>query len=135
MFILINLVLALILFISVVVVLVKKVLIGLKGTDSGVINLVLIVLGLIGIGCTLAIALGIFKIDGITAALNTEKNISTKDIALLKKEMSETRNCNIISLFIGYGSLIIDYIVYKFIDKKNKQELLKEKNHWNLNKL
>lgn len=135
MFILINLVLALILFISVVVVLVKKVLIGLKGTDSGVINLVLIVLGLIGIGCTLAIGLGIFKIDGITAALNTEKNISTKDLALLRKEMSETKNSNIISLFIGYGSLIIDYIVYKFIDKKNKQELLKEKKHWNLNKL
>jgi hypothetical protein len=135
MFILINLVLALILFISVVVVLVKKVLIGLKGTDSGVINLVLIVLGLIGIGCTLAIGLGISRIDGITTVLNTEKNISAKDIALLKKEMSETKNSNIISLFIGYSSLVIDYIVYKFIDKKNKQELLKEKNHWNLNKL
>lgn len=128
----INIALALILLISVIVILVRKVLIGLKGTDSGIINLVLIVLGLIGLGCTLSVVLGIFKIDGLTAALNTDKNIKAEDIALLKKGISETKRSNIITLFSGYGSLIIDYIVFKFIDKKNKQEQLKEKNHWNL---
>jgi hypothetical protein len=135
LFTVINSLLALILLVSLATIIVRKVLIGIKGTDSGVINLVLIVLGLIGLISVLSVFLGVFKISDLTAILNTEKSISVDKSASIKQVISETKSSNSISLVIGYISLVIDFIVYKIIEKKKKREQTKQKNHWNLNKL
>lgn len=134
MFTITNTVLSLVLLISVGIILGGKVLIGLKGTDSGVINLFLVVLGLAGLYCSLSVFLGIFGIGNLTAAMN-EKNISVERIVLLKQEISQVKTSNVISLIVGYISLVLDFIMFKVIEKKKKNELTKEKNHWNLNKL
>jgi hypothetical protein len=131
----INVILGLVLLISIVVIIVSKVFIGLKGTDSGVINLVLIFLELVGIICSLSVFLGIFKISDLTTILNTEKFISADKSVTIKQLISETKTSNIVSLIVGYASLVFDYIVYRIIEKKRKKEQLKEKNHWNWNKL
>jgi hypothetical protein len=131
----INTILSLVLLISVVVIIVRKVFIGLKGTDSGVINLILIILGLAGIICSLSVFLGVFRISDLTTILNTEKFISADKSASIKQEITELKTSNSISLIVGYASLILDFIVYKTIEKKKKQERIKEKNHWDLNKL
>jgi hypothetical protein len=131
----INTILSLVLLISVVVIIVRKVFIGLKGTDSGVINLILIVLGLVGIICSLSVFLGVFRINDLTTILNTEKLMSADKSASIKLGVLEAKTSNIRSLIVGYASLVFDYIVYRIIEKKSRQELLKEKNHWDLNKL
>ena len=135
MFTVINSLLALILLISVAIIIVRKVFIGIKGTDSGVINLALIVLGLVGLISVLSVFLGVFKISDLTAILNTEKSISADKSASIKQVISETKTSNCISLIVGYVSLVIDFIVYKIIEKKKKREQIKQKNHWDLNKL
>jgi hypothetical protein len=131
----INTILSLVLLISVVVIIVRKVFIGLKGTDSGIINLILIVLGLVGIICSLSVFLGVFRISDLTTILNTEKLMSADKSASIKLGVLEAKTSNIRSLIVGYASLVFDYIVYRIIEKKSRQELLKEKNHWDLNKL
>jgi hypothetical protein len=65
----INVILSLVLLLSVVVIIVRKVFIGLKGTDNGVINLVFIVPGLVGIICSLSVFLGIFRISELTTVM------------------------------------------------------------------
>jgi membrane-bound ClpP family serine protease len=114
---------------------VRKVLIGLKGTDSGTINLILIILGLVGLISAFSVFLGVFKISDLTAILNTEKSISADKSASIKQVISETKTSNSISLIVGYVSLALDFIAYKIIEKKKKREQIKQKNHWNWNKL
>jgi uncharacterized membrane protein YuzA (DUF378 family) len=114
---------------------VKKVFIGLKGTDSGIINLVLIFLGLAGVFCTFSVLLGVFSIHQSAITLNTDKFISTERINIIKQNIAQTKTNNIITLIVGYISLIFDYIIYKIIQKKNKQEHERTKNHWDINKL
>lgn len=135
MFYFINITLGLILLIAMVVIVVKKVFIGLKSTDSGIINILLIIICLIGLFCSFSAFLGVFRIHGSTIVLNTEKNISSEQIASIKSVISETKTSNISSLVVGYISLVLDYIAYKVIEKKKKQELERDKKHWNLNKL
>ncbi len=135
MFSVINAILGMVLLISVAFIILRKVFIGIKGSDSGIINLALIILGLVGLICTLSVFLGVFKINDLNEILNTEKVMPAEKSALIKQEISEIKASNIISLIVGYISLVFDYIVYRIIDKKNKQEQLKEKKHWNWNKL
>jgi hypothetical protein len=61
--------------------------------------------------------------------------MSADKSASIKQEITELNTSNSISLIVGYISLILDFIVYKIIEKKKKQERIKEKNHWDLNKL
>jgi hypothetical protein len=135
LFTVINFILGLVLLISVTVIIVRKVLIGLKGTDSGTINLILIILGLVGLISAFSVFLGVFKISDLTAILNTEKSISADKSASIKQVISETKTSNSISLIVGYVSLALDFIAYKIIEKKKKREQIKQKNHWNWNKL
>ena len=135
MYAIINLLLGLVLLVSVVVIIIRKVFLGINGTDSLALNLTLIVFSLIGLICTLYLIFGVFEIQSLTAFINSEKSLSPKEMAMAKQRMLESKTRNNISILIGFASLVFDFIVFSFIDKKNKQEQLKEINHWDWNKL
>jgi hypothetical protein len=131
----VSVILALILFALVAAIIVKKVLIGIGGTDSGVITLILIALCLAGMWCSAVVLLGVARIDQLMLELNSGEFIPAKDIELMKQEIVTTRPYIITYLIAGYISLVFDYAVCKFIEKRKRAELAKPKNHWDLSKI
>jgi hypothetical protein len=115
----INSALGMFLAIAVIVLLVRKLLMGDVDNYNGAIIPIVLVLSLIGLICNLIVCAGTAKLDLI--------NMSSEEYAQIK-------NHNIISLVIGYVSLSLDYIIFKIIEKKNKKEQPKQENHWDLDK-
>lgn len=135
MFSLINFVLGLALLVLVVIILVRNILIGIKGTDNGVINLVLVALILVGIFCAFSVLMRLIRIDSLGATLTSKEILSMERIELIKKEIAQLKNNNIISLIVGYCTLVFDFIIFKNIEKKKKLDLAKGKKRWNWNKI
>jgi len=126
---LINISLALLLFIFTVVIFVRNILIGKNGTDSGIINLGFIAVILVGMFCSLSVLLGQVSIDSLEALLRIGKSTNIEEVEVINN-IVKVKNGNIISLIIGYGSLVGDYFILKFIKKMNIKECKKVKNRW-----
>lgn len=135
MFSFVNFFLGLGLLIIVVVILVRNILIGIKGTDNGVVNLVLAALVLVGIFCSFAILLRLVNINSLEVRLNSEKALSMEQIALIKNDIAQAKTNNIICILVGYCSLILDFIIFKIIEKKKTEDLAKGKKRWDWNKV
>ncbi|MCM1989522.1 hypothetical protein [Oceanirhabdus seepicola] len=135
MFSFVNFFLGLGLLIIVVVILVRNILIGIKGTDNGVVNLVLAALVLVGIFCSFAILLRLVNINSLEVRLNSEKALSMEQIALIKNDIAQAKTNNIICILVGYCSLIFDFIIFKIIEKKKTVALAKGKKRWDWNKV
>jgi len=131
----VNFFLGLGLLIIVVVILVRNILIGIKGTDNGVVNLVLAALVLVGIFCSFAILLRLVNINSLEVRLNSEKALSMEQIALIKNDIAQAKTNNIICILVGYCSLIFDFIIFKIIEKKKTEDLGKGKKRWDWNKV
>ncbi|MBZ9635029.1 hypothetical protein [Clostridium sp. FP1] len=135
MFIFINIILGVILSVFTIIFIVKKIIVGIVITDSGLIISVLILLGVVGLFCSLSALLGAHSIDGLAIRLNTDKVISAEEITMIKQNISKSKTTNIISLIVGYVALIFNQIIYTIMAKKHKQAQAKVKNRWDWSKL
>lgn len=113
---------------------IKKMFIGVHGSDNSVISIVIIFLCIAGLICSLTVIIGTYNIDGLKATLDTTKSMPTADINMIKERILKIKTDNIIALIVGYSTFIFDYFLYKKIKKIKKQEQSKVKNHWNWNK-
>ena len=133
-----NAILGIILLVSLFVIVVKKIIKGVRGINSGGIIILVIVLGVIGMICAIITLLGASNINELITQIpiNKAKNIY---IVGIEKYIERQKNINLMFIVIGYTTLISEYIIYKIIYKKYKQEQKQEQarnmNPWNLNKL
>lgn len=105
---------------AVMVLLVKKLIIGFNDRYTGAIILLVLTLAIISIFCSAIGGFGAIKLDLMP--------LSSDEIALIK-------NHNIVSFVIGYISLSFNYKILKIVERKSKKVQAKQENHWNLNKL
>jgi len=134
MFTFINSLLGIILFVLTSVIIVKKILIGSKCIDSGWIFLVIMALGLVGLLCAISVLLGASSINEQLSQSSIDKAMLIETIGI-DEFIARQKTINIIYLIIGYATLISEYVIYKILKRKYKQEQSKIKNHWDLNKL
>lgn len=133
-----NAILGIILLVSLFVIVVKKIIKGVRGINSGGIIILVIVLGVIGMISAIITLLGASNINELITQIpiNKAKNIY---IVGIEKYIERQKNINLMFIVIGYTTLISEYIIYKIIYKKYKQEQKQEQarnmNPWNLNKL
>ncbi|MFL0268098.1 hypothetical protein [Candidatus Clostridium radicumherbarum] len=102
---------------AVLVLLVKKLIIGFNDRYTGVIILLALALGIISIFCSAIGGFGAIKLDLMFLPSN---------------EIAKIKNQNIIAFVIGYVSLTLNYAILKIIERKNKKEQPKQEKHWDL---
>lgn len=136
MFALSNNILGIILLTLLFFIVVKKIILEVRGIDRGGIFLVAIGLGLIGMICSIFALLGASNINQLINQIPIDLSHNIVVIGI-EKYIARQEFFNIIYLVIGYTTLISECIIYKIICKKHKQELeqARTNNNWNLNKL
>lgn len=117
MFTTISYVLSILLIITVMVLLVKKLIIRFDDSYTGIIILLVLALGLISIFCSAIGGFGAIKLDLMPLTSN---------------ETVKIKNHNIIAFVIGYAFLSFNYIILKIIERKNKKKKPKQEKHWDL---
>jgi hypothetical protein len=128
-----NTILGIILFVLLFVIVVKKIVKGVGGIDSGGIFLVVVTLGIIGMICSILVLLETYSINELITqiSINKAKNV---EIAGIDKFIARQELINNIFLIVGYTTLIFEFIIYKILKKKRKQEQAGANNHWKWNK-
>lgn len=133
-----NSILCIILMVLLYVIVVKRIVKEVGGINSGGIILVVIGLGVIGMICSIIGLLGASSINQLITQIPIDKAKNVYIIGI-EKYIARQESINIIFIVIGYTTLILEYIIYKILYKKYRQEQEQEQsrtnNHWKLNKL
>ena len=137
MFVLSYTILDIILLILLFVIIEMKIIKGVRGIDRGGMVLV-VILGVIGLLCSILGLLGASNINQLITQIPIDKANNIVIIGI-EKFIAKQEFINIIYLVIGYITLIFEYIIYKIMYKKYKQEQeqvqARAKFRWDLNKL